>query len=50
MREKLQKGEIKITEEMVFPPTTIYLPTKELLTYMINRASVAKRNPDTGAI
>ena len=33
---------------MVFPPTTIYLPTPELLTFMINRAAKAEKDPDTG--
>ena len=41
-------GEIKITDQMVFPPTTVYLPTPELLTFMINRAVRAKKDPETG--
>ena len=38
-QEKLEK--FKITEEIAFPPTMAYLPSYELLTFMINRAAKA---------
>ena len=41
-------SDVKITDQMVFPPTTVYLPTPELLTFMINRAVRAKKDPETG--
>ena len=43
LTKRLEKGEIVITDEMVFPPTMIYMPSPQLLTFMINRAAKAKR-------
>ena len=42
-RDKLERGDVKITDEMAFPPTMIYMPSPDLLTFMINRASKALR-------
>jgi len=42
-RDKLERGDVKITDEMAFPPTIIYMPSPDLLTFMINRASKALR-------
>ena len=39
---------MKLTDDIVFPPTTVYIPTPELLTFMINKAIVAKKDPETG--
>ena len=34
----------QITDEMAFPPTLVYIPSYELLTFMINRAAGAKKD------
>ena len=34
----------EITDEMAFPPTTIYLPSVKLIIFMINRAAQAKKD------
>ena len=49
MRESAHRVEetlehFEITDEMAFPPTMIYLPSTELLTFMINRAAKAKKD------
>ena len=46
--DRMERGEIKITDDMVFPPTMVYLPSPELLTFMINRAANAKKDSVTG--
>ena len=47
LRERIDRNEVKLTDEMVFPPTFSYLPSPRLITYMINRASQAKQDPET---
>ena len=44
--EKAEHGEMMVTDDMVYPPTMSYLPTESLLTFMINRATKAKRGED----
>ena len=44
----MECGKLSVTDAMVFPPTTVYLPSPELLKYMINRALVATKDPETG--
>lgn len=39
---------MKITDDMVCPPTFAYLPSPRMMTYMINRASRAEIDPATG--
>ena len=44
----MEKGKLMVTDAMVFPPTTMYLPSPDLLKFMIERALVAKKDPKTG--
>ena len=43
---KAERGEMKVSDDMVFPPTMSYLPSETVLTFMINRASKAKKGVD----
>lgn len=42
--EKLDNGEIHITDDMIIPPTFMYLPSEDMLTFMINRACKAEKD------
>jgi len=42
--DKLNKGPMEIPDDIVFPPNFSYLPSPELLTFMINRATKAKKD------
>ena len=42
-RELVEQGALFVTDDMVFPPTFIYLPSKAILTVLINKAVKAKK-------
>ena len=44
----LESGSIKITDDMVFAPAMVYIPSAELLTFMINRAANSVKDSVTG--
>ena len=44
LRESLGQSDFVITEEMLFPPTMIYLPSPKFLKYMIKKAAKAKKD------
>ena len=41
LADKLDRGEVHVTDDMVIPPTFTYLPSTEVITFMINRATKA---------
>ena len=42
-RELVEQGALFVTDDMVSPPTFIYLPSKAILTVLINKAVKAKK-------
>ena len=42
--DTLNKGPLEISDDIVFPPSFSFLPSQELLTFMINRATKAKKD------